>query len=91
MPEPQHTWQEQFAQRTVSVEGGHLNWTGTTGARGTPLFAVNRQVQTAYRLAFRWYYGREPEGKVRPACGYPACVAGAHLKDRMMRASRDAP
>ncbi|MEV6565941.1 hypothetical protein [Streptomyces kronopolitis] len=80
-------WRAQFAARVVDIEGGHLRWTGTAGHRGTPLLALNSRVETAYRLSFRWHYGREPEGNVRPACVYPACVAGAHLKDRVLRAS----
>ncbi|MFE0766123.1 hypothetical protein [Streptomyces smyrnaeus] len=78
-------WRAAFNERTVAVDGGHLHWTGATGARGTPVLAMNSQVETAYRLAFRWHHGRAPEGNVRPGCSYPSCVAGAHLRDRAMR------
>ncbi|QKW07004.1 hypothetical protein HUT18_11915 [Streptomyces sp. NA04227] len=77
--------EEMFADRTIEVEGGHLHWTGATGARGTPVVAHQCQVDTAYRLSFRWHHGRAPEGNVRPTCGYPCCVAGGHLADRVMR------
>ncbi|WP_432001547.1 hypothetical protein [Streptomyces sioyaensis] len=88
MTAPQEeVWRAAFAERTVDVEGDHLHWTGSTGRTGTPVLALNSQVETAYRVSFRWHYGREPEGNVRPACGYPGCVAGAHLKDRVLRAS----
>jgi hypothetical protein len=79
------SWQDAFDARTVSVEGGHLHWSGATGRRGTPVVAWRGQVETAYRLAFRWHYGREPEGNVRPTCDYPCCVAGGHLADRAIR------
>jgi hypothetical protein len=84
-PAPAASWEDAFKARTVAVEGGHVHWTGTTGARGTPVVGHGGQVETAYRLAFRWHYGREPEGNVRPTCDYPCCVAGGHLADRAMR------
>lgn len=79
------SWEDAFEQRTDPVEGGHLRWTGATGARGTPVVAYRGQVETAYRLAFRWHHGREPQGNVRPTCDYPRCVAGEHLADRALR------
>jgi hypothetical protein len=78
-------WRALFDERVIAVDGGHLHWTGATGARGTPVVACGGQVETAYRLSFRWHYGREPVGNVRPRCGYPACLAGAHLADRLLR------
>lgn len=82
---PADAWRVRFDERVISVDGGHLHWTGATGARGTPVVACGGQVETAYRLAFRWHYGREPVGNVRPRCGYPSCLAGAHLADRLLR------
>lgn len=85
-PAPPGSWQEAFQARTVPVEGGHLVWKGaTTGPSGTPVLAFGGQVETAYRLSFRWGHGREPEGNVRPRCAYARCVAGEHLTDRRMR------
>ncbi|WP_434593466.1 hypothetical protein [Streptomyces sp. A5-4] len=84
-PSPATSWEDAFAQRTVAVEGGHVHWSGAIGNRGTPVVAWRSQVETAYRLAFRWHHGREPEGNVRPTCGYPCCVAGGHLADRRLR------
>ncbi|MBA0053490.1 hypothetical protein E0L36_22200 [Streptomyces sp. AJS327] len=78
-------WRAAFAERTVALDGGHLHWTGTTNTRGTPVLAMANQVHTAYRLSFAWHHGREPEGNVRPSCGFPACVAGPHLHDRVLR------
>ncbi|MFD3608975.1 hypothetical protein ACFWXA_13040 [Streptomyces atroolivaceus] len=79
------SWEDAFNERTVAVEGGHLHWTGSTGHRGTPVVAWRGQVETGYRLAFRWHHGRDPEGNVRPSCDYPCCVAGGHLADRVIR------
>ncbi|MEU6929028.1 hypothetical protein AB0A05_07670 [Streptomyces sp. NPDC046374] len=83
-PPTRASWEEAFRQRTVAVEGGHLSWTGPT-TRRTPVVAHRGQVETAYRLAFRWHHGREPQGNVRPTCDYPGCVAGGHLADRVIR------
>lgn len=84
-PGPAASWREAFDARTVEMEGGHLHWTGSTGERGTPLLGHRGQIETAYRLAFRWHHQRKPEGNVRPTCDYPCCVAGAHLADRRIR------
>ncbi|MFZ3595116.1 hypothetical protein [Streptomyces sp. BH104] len=79
--------EEKFDAQVIEVEGGHLHWTGATGARGTPVVAHQSQVDTAARISFRRHYGREPVGNVRqrPECRYPRCVAGAHLADRIIR------
>ncbi|MEU9033833.1 helix-turn-helix domain-containing protein [Streptomyces sp. NPDC048352] len=84
------TWQEAFETRTVAVEGGHLQWTGPTNEHGTPLLRHGLEAETAYRYAFRIHHEREAEGKVGPSCGYPRCVAGAHLEDRVLREERRA-
>lgn len=80
------SWEDAFAQHAVEVEGGHVHWTGTTSGRGaTPVVAFDGQVETGYRLVFRWHHRREPDGYVRPTCTYPRCLAGGHLADRVMR------
>jgi hypothetical protein len=80
------SWEEAYQARAVEVEGGHRRWTGATSGRsGTPTVSVGGQMETVYRLAFRWHRGRDPEGNVLPACSYPHCVAGGHLADRRMR------
>ncbi|MFJ3274136.1 hypothetical protein [Streptomyces sp. NPDC086776] len=86
------SWAEAFAARTLAVDGGHLDWTGSVSEHGTPLLRVRREAETAYRYAFRIHHGREAEGKIGPApgCGFPRCVAGAHLEDRVMRKEREA-
>jgi hypothetical protein len=38
-----------------------------------------------YKVAFQLEYDRQPEGQIRPACGMPDCVAGAHLHDATLR------
>lgn len=79
------SWKEAYTARTVAVKGGHLHWTGAM-AGDRPLMTFRGRVYTVYGLAFRWHYGRDPEGTVRPACAYPVCVAGGHLADQRMRA-----
>ena len=73
-----------FRLRAESVDGGHVRWTGPV-THGTPTVRHQGANQSAYRVAFRLHYGRDPEGQARPGCGMPGCVAGAHLEDRPMR------
>ncbi|MFD5788657.1 hypothetical protein ACFWH1_18790 [Streptomyces sp. NPDC127037] len=88
-PRPAATsFEDVFATNTVEMAGGHLHWTGATGKGGTPVIACGGQVDTAYRMSFRWHHLREPEGNVRPTCDYPYCVAGGHLADRVLREAR---
>ncbi|WP_381792841.1 hypothetical protein [Streptomyces niveus] len=80
------SWSDAFDRGTVVVQGGHLHWSGaTTGTSRTPVVAYGGQVETGYRVAFRWHYGRDPVGNVRPTCDYPCCLAGGHLADRVLR------
>jgi hypothetical protein len=69
----------------VPVEGGHRRWTGDVTRDGVPI--LDRRTTVA-RFVFRLTYGREPEGQVRTTCERKHCVAGEHLRDRLMR---DAP
>ncbi|MFE4329699.1 helix-turn-helix domain-containing protein [Streptomyces sp. NPDC056831] len=84
------SWEEAFAARTVAVEGGHLEWTGPLPGHGTPLLRLGTVSETAYRYAFRVHHGRDAEGKTGPVCGFPRCVAGGHLEDRVIREERRA-
>lgn len=81
---------EAFDAQTEPVEGGHLRWTGPREKCGTPVLRWRTLLQTAYRVAFRMQYGREPVGKVFRSCGIPGCVAGLHQEDRPMREARKA-
>ncbi|WP_327415471.1 hypothetical protein [Streptomyces sp. NBC_01233] len=82
------SWEDAFLARTVAVEDGHVEWTGPLNEHGTPLLRVGTAGETAYRYAFRVHHGREAEGQARPRCGYPRCVAGGHLEDRVIRDAR---
>ncbi|MFZ4266522.1 hypothetical protein [Streptomyces arboris] len=82
------SWRDAFDRHTIGVDGDHLHWTGATTVDGTPIVAFGGQVETGYRLAFRWHHGREPVGQVRPTCGYGGCLAGGHLADRQLREAR---
>ncbi|MGW6416348.1 helix-turn-helix domain-containing protein [Streptomyces sp. NPDC055055] len=85
---PCASWEEAFLARTVAVEGGHVEWTGPLNDHRTPVLRVGTVGETAYRYAFRVHHGRDAEGQVRPRCGYPRCVAGGHLEDRVLRDAR---
>lgn len=75
-----------IAARTEPVEGGHLRWTGTVNASGTPVLNYQGQgPRSAHRLVFINRHGREPVGKVRTGCAYPGCVHEDHVEDRPMR------
>ncbi|MGW3735203.1 hypothetical protein [Streptomyces sp. NPDC005148] len=82
------SWAEAFDARTLAVDGGHLDWTGSLSEHGTPVLRLRHETRTAYRYAFRVHHGREAEGKCVPLCGLSRCVAGAHLEDRVMRDAR---
>lgn len=87
---PYRSWEEAFTQQSEPVEGGHRRWTGTRERAGTPVVRHRASIQTAYRVAFRLHYGREPEGYVTQSCGIPGCVAGGHQLDRIMREAQRA-
>ncbi|MEU4256309.1 hypothetical protein AB0B42_00485 [Streptomyces fradiae] len=77
--------EELFHARTEQAGDGHLRWTGWRNNRGVPGVRTHDGTTTAYRVAFRIRWGREPEGNVRPGCDYPECVAPEHVEDRPMR------
>ncbi|MFE2424860.1 hypothetical protein [Streptomyces hokutonensis] len=79
------SWTEAFNEQSELVEGGHRRWTGTREKCGTPVVRHRTSIQTAYRVAFRLHYGREPEGNLTRSCQIPGCVAGAHQQDRVIR------
>lgn len=90
LPRPQWrrapSLEEAFRQRTVPLESGHVGWSGSL-VKATPTLWWEGTVLSAYKVAFRLHYGREPEGIVRSGCGIPQCVAGACLADRRLRAA----
>ncbi|MFE2967512.1 hypothetical protein ACFXKC_28340 [Streptomyces sp. NPDC059340] len=77
--------EDAFLARVTALDEGHARWPGKTSRDGVPLVLHRRQRESVYRVAFRVHYGRNPEGLVRPGCGMPGCVAGAHLEDRVVR------
>ncbi|WP_228976724.1 helix-turn-helix domain-containing protein [Streptomyces sp. DH12] len=83
------TLEEAYTARVLAVEDGHVEWTGPVSEYGTPLVRLGTQTTTAYRVAFRAHHGRDAEGRTVPVCGYPHCVAGGHLEDRVMRERRE--
>ncbi|MEW2420485.1 hypothetical protein AB0911_08065 [Streptomyces nigra] len=78
------TLEEAFARHAQPVEDGHVRWTGSA-ASTTPTIWFGGTTYSAYKVAFRLHYGRDPQGMVTPGCDVPHCVAGAHVEDRPMR------
>ncbi|MGW1463877.1 hypothetical protein ACWCPT_05915 [Streptomyces sp. NPDC002308] len=74
-----------FWDRTAPVDGDHLTWTGSVSTSGVPSFRWKGATYTAGRTAFRIQHGRDPIGYAKAGCGYPGCVAPAHIEDQPMR------
>jgi hypothetical protein len=74
-----------FQQRTQPADGGHLAWTGYRNSKGVPAVRTVDGMRTAYRIAFRIRWGREPVGYVKPGCEYDGCVHPDHVEDQPMR------
>ncbi|MDQ0943310.1 WhiB family transcriptional regulator [Streptomyces sp. V1I1] len=72
--------EETYAERTATVDGGHVRWTATSQQA-----TLNGRTYTPARLAFLLGHGREPEGWVYVSCDRPGCVNPEHLTDRPMR------
>ncbi|MFJ2780252.1 hypothetical protein [Kitasatospora sp. NPDC087315] len=78
-----------LAALTQPIVGGHLEWTGPT-SDGHPLLKHAGRKWPPVTIAFRTHYGRDPIGTVRPGCGVPHCLAGAHLDDTPTRVAHRA-
>lgn len=84
--QPQETtFEDAFRARAVPTDGGHTRWTGSFGGGGVPVVSHSGTRISAYKVAFRLQYGREPRGQVRPGCSVRGCVTGGHLEDQPMR------
>lgn len=77
--------QAAFHARVRPLDGGHAEWTGPRNANGVPMVCWKFDRVSAYRVAFRIEYGREPQGVVLPVCDVPGCVAGRCLDDGAAR------
>jgi hypothetical protein len=82
---PAASAEDLFRRRVQPVDGGHLLWTGHVNNTGAPCFRHGGKMLTAYRVAFRIQYGREPVGKVTSACDRKLCVAPQCVEDRLIR------
>lgn len=74
------TAEAKLATLVRPVDGGHLEWTGTSHRMpygGTSFVPA--------KVAFVAHYGREPVGLVRAGCGHDGCLRGDHLDDRPAR------
>ncbi|MFF2612297.1 hypothetical protein [Kitasatospora sp. NPDC058046] len=83
IPAPGRTLTARWASRLQLVDGGHLVWTGTRSRRGggSPIIKAGDRNLSAGHLSYTWATGRPPVGHVHPGCGYPGCLAPAHLED----------
>lgn len=79
-----HTVDEAFALHTRDTDDGHVLWTGPRSGRSCDLIATGRRYNAGY-VAFRKHHGRDPQGYLRRTCDEPACIAGAHHTDRLIR------
>ncbi|GAA4823854.1 hypothetical protein [Streptomyces ziwulingensis] len=78
------TVEDLFWRRAQPTRDGHLMWPGYDPQHGAGIRHNGRR-QSAYRVAFRIRYGREPVGRVEPGCGQAGCVHPRHVEDRPMR------
>ena len=75
------TLAEAFEARVERLEGGHAHWTGHRSSKGTPCLVFQRRRMTAYQVAWELRTGRPPQGRCKPACDMPGCVAEDHVDD----------
>jgi hypothetical protein len=83
-PRPAGSAEDLFWRRVQPIDGGHMLWTGGT-TNGCPTLRHAGQRTTAYRIAFKIRYKREPEGKVTVACDRKLCVSPHCVEDRVIR------
>jgi hypothetical protein len=80
------TVEQKWATFTQPTTDGHLAWTGYLREGTCPVLKHQGEDYTARKVAFRIANGREPEGRVKAGCGWPPCVAPAHMEDARLRA-----
>lgn len=85
-PTPALTLEQTWTTFTRPTRDGHLKWTGYHRERTCPVLKYRGQDYTARKVAFQIAHGRAPEGRVLAGCGWPPCVAPAHVEDARMRA-----
>ncbi|MET8609714.1 hypothetical protein [Streptomyces misionensis] len=74
--------QQRFTELSEVIEDGHRRWLGRVSKDNVPMYSHK---DSAYRVAFRIQYRREPVGQVRVECERPHCVEALHLSDQLMR------
>jgi hypothetical protein len=84
--------EDAYRARAIPTTDGHMEWTGIRNSTTrTPVVQLGTLRTSAYKVAFLLEHNREPVGYLKPACGVPGCVAGAHLQDAAMRAAAKPP
>ncbi|MET9140526.1 WhiB family transcriptional regulator [Streptomyces parvulus] len=81
---PARSKAEVLALHVELYSDGHARWTGPMAGRMAQLHAEQDRFN-ARRVVFEEHHGRPPVGRVRSNCGEQACIAGAHLIDRVLR------
>ncbi|MFD5656964.1 hypothetical protein [Streptomyces hirsutus] len=81
---PSRTVDEALERHLRTAEDGHARWGGPMAGRMPMLCAGGRQMN-ARRVLFQQHHGRPPVGYVLTVCTEPACIAGAHNADAVMR------
>jgi hypothetical protein len=83
-PHPALTLEQRWAVHAKPVAGGHMRWDGSLRC-GTANLVYRQRNYSARRVAFTIQHGREPVGRVLPACRLGWCVAPACATDEPMR------
>ena len=87
------TLEQKWATFTRSVDGAHLEWTGSrvTNPARTPILRYRGRVYSAAGVAFKIRTGRDAVGQAFAECGQHQCVAPEHVDDTTTRVrDRDA-
>lgn len=79
------TPEDLFWRRTQPTDDGHLLWTGYRNNQGVPVLRHGGRGLSAYRIAFRIKYDREPIGYAKPGCTVEGCVHPNCIDDRPMQ------
>ncbi|MEV7465268.1 hypothetical protein AB0O20_01985 [Streptomyces kronopolitis] len=82
VPPTYATAEEKWADRVRPAGEGHLEWAGERSMRsGSPVMRFREKSVSPAAISFRKRTGRDPVGQVKAECGYPHCIAPAHVED----------
>ncbi|GAA1237773.1 hypothetical protein GCM10009578_093410 [Streptomyces rhizosphaericus] len=76
------TAEEKWADRVRPPGRGIWNGRGERSTRsGSPVMRFREKSVSPAVVSFRKRTGRDPVGQVKAECGYPHCIAPAHVED----------